>query len=195
MRILRNKAAGLHIKIGKITPSATGYQDFFPRSAVSFENQHAASPTAGSPGAHQARCPCADDNDIKVGQTDFPQLAGTAAENAGGVTKFLQLNKDKLHMFLPASNSVLPWTALIIGLWIPNFYYWGLNQYITQRTLAAKTLRQGQVGIIFAAVLKLLIPFIIIFPANNNLDKKMKRELKNCIELTGIEVTGFLIND
>jgi SSS family solute:Na+ symporter len=67
-------------------------------------------------------------------------------------------------MILPKDHSVLPWTALVIGLWIPNFYYWGLNQYITQRTLAAKTLRQGQFGIIFAAFLKLIIPFIIIFP-------------------------------
>jgi SSS family solute:Na+ symporter len=39
-----------------------------------------------------------------------------------------------------------------------------LNQYITQRTLAARTLKQGQLGVIFAAFLKLLIPFIIIFP-------------------------------
>ena len=67
-------------------------------------------------------------------------------------------------MILPGDHSVLPWTALLIGLWIPNFYYWGLNQYITQRTLAANTLRQGQLGVIFAAFLKLIIPFIIIFP-------------------------------
>ena len=82
----------------------------------------------------------------------------------GGVGSFFEYNADKMHMILPGDNSVLPWTALIIGLWIPNFYYWGLNQYITQRTLAAKTLRQGQFGIIFAAFLKLIIPFIIIFP-------------------------------
>ena len=81
-----------------------------------------------------------------------------------GVDNFFEANADKLHMILPRSHSVLPWTALVIGLWIPNFYYWGLNQYITQRTLAAKTLRQGQLGIIFAAGLKLIIPFIIIFP-------------------------------
>jgi SSS family solute:Na+ symporter len=67
-------------------------------------------------------------------------------------------------MILPRNHAVLPWTALVVGLWIPNFYYWGLNQYITQRTLAAKTLRQGQLGVIFAAGLKLIIPFIIIFP-------------------------------
>lgn len=67
-------------------------------------------------------------------------------------------------MILPSDHSVLPWTALVIGLWIPNFYYWGLNQYISQRTLAAKTLKQGQLGVIFAAGLKLIIPFIIILP-------------------------------
>ncbi len=82
----------------------------------------------------------------------------------GGVTTFFEYNANKLHMILPADHPVLPWTALVIGLWIPNFYYWGLNQYITQRTLAAKTLRQGQIGVIFAAGLKLIIPFIIIFP-------------------------------
>ena len=82
----------------------------------------------------------------------------------GGVNNFFAQNSDKLHMILPRDHSVLPWTALIIGLWIPNFYYWGLNQYITQRTLAAKSLRQGQMGVIFAAFLKLIIPFIIIFP-------------------------------
>ena len=81
-----------------------------------------------------------------------------------GVSNFFETNTDKLHMILPADHPVLPWTALVIGLWIPNLYYWGLNQYITQRTLAAKTLRHGQIGIIFAAGLKLLIPFIIVFP-------------------------------
>ncbi|MBD3375527.1 solute:sodium symporter family transporter [candidate division KSB1 bacterium] len=82
----------------------------------------------------------------------------------GGPSGFMEHNADKMHMILPADHPVLPWTALVIGLWIPNFYYWGLNQYITQRTLAAKTLRQGQLGIIFAAGLKLIIPFIIVVP-------------------------------
>ncbi len=82
----------------------------------------------------------------------------------GGVDSFITHNADRLHMILPKDHSVLPWTALVIGLWIPNFYYWGLNQYITQRTLAAKSLKHGQLGVIFAAFLKLAIPFIIIFP-------------------------------
>lgn len=82
----------------------------------------------------------------------------------GGVDNFFTYNEDKLHMILPADNEVLPWTALVIGLWIPNIYYWGLNQYITQRTLAAKSLKEGQLGIIFAAGLKIIIPFVIVFP-------------------------------
>jgi solute:Na+ symporter, SSS family len=82
----------------------------------------------------------------------------------GGVGAFFEANAQKLHMILPSDHPVLPWTALVIGLHIPNFYYWGLNQYITQRTLAARTLRQGQLGIMFAAFLKLIIPFVIIFP-------------------------------
>lgn len=85
-------------------------------------------------------------------------------QEVGGLDSFMTENSDRLHMILPSDHPVLPWTALVIGLWIPNFYYWGLNQYITQRTLAAKTLRQGQLGIIFAAFLKLLIPFIVVFP-------------------------------
>ncbi len=82
----------------------------------------------------------------------------------GGVPEFFKTNADKLHMILPKDHPVLPWTALVIGLWIPNLYYWGLNQFICQRSLAAKSLRHGQLGIIFAAFLKLLIPFIIVMP-------------------------------
>jgi solute:Na+ symporter, SSS family len=71
---------------------------------------------------------------------------------------------SRMHMVLPADHPELPWTIFLLGIWIPNLYYWGLNQYITQRTLAAKTLRAGQMGVMFAAALKLLIPFIIVIP-------------------------------
>jgi SSS family solute:Na+ symporter len=82
----------------------------------------------------------------------------------GGVSSFFQTNADRLHMVLDRTDKDIPWTALLLGIWIPNFYYWGLNQFIVQRALAAKTLRQGQLGVILAAFIKLLIPFIIIFP-------------------------------
>ena len=73
-------------------------------------------------------------------------------------------NADKLHMVLPGDHPEIPWTALLLGIWIPNFFYWGFNQFITHRTLGAKTLAHGPNGILFAAFLKLLIPFIIVFP-------------------------------
>jgi len=82
----------------------------------------------------------------------------------GAIERFLDLNKVRLNMFLPNNDSVLPWTALLLGLWIPNFYYWGLNQYITQRTLGSASLAEGQKGIIFSAFMKLLIPFAIVIP-------------------------------
>jgi SSS family solute:Na+ symporter len=104
-----------------------------------------------------------------LGDTPVSELAYTAtavdvADDAGGWTKLMELNSDKLHMVLPSWDLVLPWTALVIGLWIPNFYYWGLNQYIIQRTLGAHSLAEGQKGTVFAAGLKLLIPFVIVFP-------------------------------
>ncbi len=90
----------------------------------------------------------------------------------------------KLHMVRPQSDPAIPWTALLVGLWIPNFFYWGLNQYIVQRTLGSKSLAEGQKGIIFAALLKLIIPFVVVIPgmlAFNlyNGDLRKQGELKN----------------
>jgi SSS family solute:Na+ symporter len=85
-------------------------------------------------------------------------------QGSGALERFVELNRPRLTMFLPSTDTVLPWTALLLGLWIPNFYYWGLNQYITQRTLGSKSLSQGQKGIVFAAFMKLLIPFVIVVP-------------------------------
>jgi SSS family solute:Na+ symporter len=84
--------------------------------------------------------------------------------SAGVGERLASLKEDKMHMFLPKTHDAIPWTALLIGLWIPNFYYWGLNQYIVQRTLGSKTLAEGQKGIVFAAALKLVIPFVVCVP-------------------------------
>ena len=82
----------------------------------------------------------------------------------GGVGQFMEDNADKLHTILPADNMTIPWTAFLLGIWIPNMFYWGFNQFITQRTLGSKSLKEGQRGIMLAAFIKLIIPFIIIFP-------------------------------
>jgi SSS family solute:Na+ symporter len=72
---------------------------------------------------------------------------------------------DKFHTVLPLDHPELPWFAIFFGgLWIANLFYWGCNQFITQRTLGARNLKHGRYGIVFAAYLKLLIPFIIVIP-------------------------------
>lgn len=53
---------------------------------------------------------------------------------------------------------------LLGGLWVMNISYWGFNQYIIQRALAAKSLPEAQKGIAFAAYLKLLMPVIVVLP-------------------------------
>lgn len=82
----------------------------------------------------------------------------------GGWEHFSTVNADRLHMILPADNPDLPWPGVASGMWIVIIYYCGLNQFIVQRTLAAKTLRHGQLGVIFAGALWLLIPFVIVIP-------------------------------
>lgn len=102
-------------------------------------------------------------------------MASTGSQFCDGLNRMINLNAGevsgatngiggKMHMMREASDPVMPWTVYLLGLWIPNFFYWGLNQYIMQRTLASKSLEEGQLGIVFAAFLKLLIPFVVIIP-------------------------------
>ncbi|MBN3034005.1 MAG: sodium/sugar symporter [Bacteroidales bacterium] len=55
-------------------------------------------------------------------------------------------------------------SVLVGGMWIANISYWGFNQYIIQRGLAAKSIREAQRGVIFAGYLKLLIPLVVVIP-------------------------------
>lgn len=89
----------------------------------------------------------------------------------GALTGLLQIKKEipgHFHMILDRSNPQfenLPGISLLIGgLWVANLYYWGFNQYIIQRNLAAKSLRESQRGMIFAGFLKLFIPLIVVIP-------------------------------
>ena len=85
-----------------------------------------------------------------------------------GLKSIYKAAPDRFKMILEKSNpeySNLPGIGVLVGgLWVANLYYWGFNQYIIQRTLAAKSLRESQKGILFAAVLKLIIPLIVVIP-------------------------------
>jgi SSS family solute:Na+ symporter len=66
---------------------------------------------------------------------------------------------------IKSSFQLLPGMALLFGgMWIVNSYYWGNNQYIIQRALAAKDLAEAQKGVAFAAFMKLFIPFFAVLP-------------------------------
>lgn len=61
-------------------------------------------------------------------------------------------------------DSDVPFATLFTGMLIVNFYYWGTNQAIIQRALGAKNLKEGQKGLLLAAFIKILGPFIVVLP-------------------------------
>lgn len=85
-----------------------------------------------------------------------------------GISHVAEVAGDKFDMVLSRDhkeyNNLPGIYVLVGGLWVANLYYWGFNQYIIQRTLAAKSLKEAQRGIAFAAFLKMLIPFIVAVP-------------------------------
>ncbi|MBG6060755.1 SSS family solute:Na+ symporter [Flavobacterium sp. CG_9.1] len=95
----------------------------------------------------------------------------TVSDGAGvweGMKTVYYAAPDRFVMILDKSNPEymnLPGIGVLVGgLWVANIYYWGFNQYIIQRTLAAKSLGEAQKGILLAAFLKMLIPFIVVIP-------------------------------
>lgn len=93
----------------------------------------------------------------------------------------------------------LPGLAVLIGgMWVANLYYWGFNQYIIQRTLAAKSLKESQRGIAFAGFLKLLIPLIVVIPGiiayvmNTDISGILTPE---SLDPSFVNADGMVIND
>ncbi len=80
------------------------------------------------------------------------------------------LNDSHLHLVIQQSNSEsafanVPGIAAVVGgVWLTNLGYWGFNQYIIQKGLAAKSINEAQKGLVFAGFLKILIPFIVCLP-------------------------------
>jgi len=102
--------------------------------------------------------------------TTFIALNHVTAEGGiiHGMEHIYDVAGDKFHMILKKDNpefANLPGIAVLIGgMWVANLYYWGFNQYIIQRALAAKSLKEAQKGIAFAAFLKIIVPLIVVIP-------------------------------
>ena len=99
------------------------------------------------------------------------EVSNMVGNGTGFVDGFVTLADrlpEKFDMIFDSSSphyKDLPGLSVLIGgLWIVNIAYWGFNQYIIQRALAAKSLDEAQKGIAFAAYLKLLVPFFVVIP-------------------------------
>ncbi|WP_137165527.1 sodium/sugar symporter [Salinimonas lutimaris] len=93
------------------------------------------------------------------------------SDGNGAIQGFVDLTNrlpEKFDMILSEDNPFykdLPGISVLVGgMWIMNLSYWGFNQYIIQRTLAAKSIGEAQKGIVFAAFLKMLMPLIVVLP-------------------------------
>lgn len=87
-----------------------------------------------------------------------------AALNKLGGWSELYAQTNLMHLHLPADHPKLPWTA-IGAMLLLNLNYWGSNQIILQRALAARSVRDAQIGLLASGVLKYVIALIIVVPA------------------------------
>jgi solute:Na+ symporter, SSS family len=83
---------------------------------------------------------------------------------AGGISALMETSKD-WKIFLPANDKDFPWTQYLGGTLCISIFYFATNQFIVQRTLAARSEWHARIGVIFAQYLKFLTPFLVIAPA------------------------------
>ncbi|MDX9755522.1 MAG: sodium/solute symporter [bacterium] len=82
-----------------------------------------------------------------------------------GFRNLLEQAPDHFHTVMPWNHEHYPWIGIFFGgMWAANLSYWGCNQYITQRALAGKNLKEAQHGLVFAAFLKVIVPVVVLLP-------------------------------
>lgn len=82
---------------------------------------------------------------------------------AAGATEIIKAHPDKFNAIGSATDPV-PFATMFTGMLLVNLFYWGCNQTIIQRALAAKNLKEGQKGLLLAAIFKLFGPLYLIIP-------------------------------
>ncbi|MEO0470824.1 MAG: sodium/solute symporter [Bacteroidota bacterium] len=81
----------------------------------------------------------------------------------GGWGELYRKTPDLMHLYLPADHEKLPWVHLF-GLFLLNINYWCANQTIMQRSLAARSLREAQIGLMVGGVMKYVMAVLIVVP-------------------------------
>jgi SSS family solute:Na+ symporter len=87
------------------------------------------------------------------------------------------LGPEYFNMWRPATDPDFPWPSLLITSTIVGIWYWCTDQYIVQRALTARNIKEGRRGTIFGALLKLLPVFLFLIPGVIALTLKMRGEL------------------
>lgn len=80
-----------------------------------------------------------------------------------GLTRLASDHPDKLNA-IGSSDDPTPFGTIFTGMLIANMFYWCTNQYVIQRTLAAKSLAEGQKGVLLSGFFKVLVPFLMMIP-------------------------------
>ncbi len=92
-------------------------------------------------------------------------LAVLAVERAGGWAAIMAAVPDAQRSLIrPADDAFMPWTGLVFGAPVLGFFFWCTNQFMVQRVLAARSIADGQKGLLLAGLLKLTTLFIIVLP-------------------------------
>jgi SSS family solute:Na+ symporter len=93
---------------------------------------------------------------------------GAGVGLVAGFNNMVAAAPEKFDMILDKGHEYykyLPGIGVLVGgMWMANLYYFGCNQYIIQRALAAKNIREAQRGMAFASFLKLLLPLLVVLP-------------------------------
>jgi SSS family solute:Na+ symporter len=92
-------------------------------------------------------------------------ITAIGLKTLGGWSELRALaGSEHFNMWRPANDPEFPWAGMLLGAPIVGLWYWGTDQYIVQRTLAARNLKQARRGTIFGAFLKLSPVFLFILP-------------------------------
>lgn len=92
-------------------------------------------------------------------------LTITGMNEIGGFSQLVEsLPKDFFHIFKPISDPDFPWLGMIIGAPIIAVWYWCTDQYIVQRILSARDVKEARKGSLLAAILKIFPVFILVLP-------------------------------
>lgn len=90
-------------------------------------------------------------------------VLGVTVYHLGGWAELYRKTPNMMHLHMPADHEKLPWTHLF-GLFFLNINYWCANQSVIQRSLAAKNVREAQIGLMAGGLMKYLMAVIIIVP-------------------------------